>query len=262
MMACGGCSVKQTASNGFRPLFNGKNFDGWYLKIRSGDQELAKRVFAIEDGMVHIFNDAFPDEYKLGTGEIDTHGLFYTKTEYSKFILKFEYKWGSKIANNFNKWQYDAGVYYHITNDSIWPTGIEYQIRYDHTKNRNHTGDLIRPPGTNYQWYSNEESETYLSPEDGGTRKNDKGWLHYAAPTDNHNSLNNQWNSCEVVVMGGDYVIHKLNGEVINAAFNINPSAGIIGFQAETAEIFYRSIQIKELQKKYPYRSVFRSVNL
>ena len=82
--------------------------------------------------------------------------------------------------------------------------------------------------------------------------KNFDGWLHYASPTDNHNSLNDQWNNCEVIVMGGDYVIHKLNGEVVNAAFNIFPSKGIIGFKGETAEIFYRNIRIKEFQKSVP----------
>ena len=30
-------------------MFNGKNFDGWYLKIKSGDAETAKKVFTIND---------------------------------------------------------------------------------------------------------------------------------------------------------------------------------------------------------------------
>jgi len=34
---------------------------------------LARKVFAIERGMVHVFNDQFPDEYELDTGENGTH---------------------------------------------------------------------------------------------------------------------------------------------------------------------------------------------
>lgn len=243
---------KALSEDGFVKLFNGENFDGWYLKIRSGDEELAKKVYAIEDNMVHIFNDSFPEDYNLGTGENATHGLFYTKKTYSKYILRFEYKWGSKIANNFDEWQYDAGVYYHVSNDSIWPVGIEYQIRFDHTTSLNHTGDLIRPKGADYDWFQNPESKTYLHPDKGGQPEDKSGWYHLANPTTNFNALNDKWNQCEVIVMGDQYAIHKLNGEVINMAFNLSPGAGIFGFQSETAEIYYRNILIKEFDEIVP----------
>ncbi|WP_434035594.1 3-keto-disaccharide hydrolase [Formosa sp. 4Alg 33] len=238
--------------DGFETLFNGKNFDGWYLKLRNGDDVLAKKVFAIENDMVHVFNDAFPDEYELNTGENNTHGLFYTKKTYSKYILKFEYKWGSRVANNFERWQYDAGVYYHITNDAVWPTGIEYQVRYDQTTKRNHTGDLIRPKDVTYDWYRAKDSETYLHPKQGGVLDTSKSWLHHATPTRNFKALDDQWNQCEIIVMGDKYTIHKLNGDIVNMAFNLNPSSGIIGFQSETAEIYYRDIKIKEFDEVVP----------
>ena len=238
--------------DGFEILFNGKDFDGWYLKIRNGNDSLAQKVFAIEDHTVHVFNADFPDEYELNTGENNTHGLFYTKKKYSMYILKFEYKWGSRISNNFDRWQYDAGVYYHVTDDAIWPTGIEYQVRYDQTTKRNHTGDLIRPKGVKYDWYSSKEGETYLHPDQGGVLDTSDSWLHYAAPITNFKALDNQWNQCEIIVMGDEYTIHKLNGEVVNMAFNLNPSSGIIGFQSETAEIYYRNIKIKEFDEVVP----------
>jgi len=244
-----------TSAEGYEMIFNGENLDGWYIKLKNDDEELGKKVFAVEDGMVHVFNDAFPDEYNLGVPANDTHGQLYTKKSYSRYILRFEYKWGKRIANNFAKWQYDAGVYYHIIDDKIWPTGIEYQIRYDHTKERNHTGDLIRPEGTAYDWYASkngEDGETYLHPDKGGKPGGDGEWLHHAAPTDNHNALNDKWNQCEIIVMGGEYAIHKLNGDVVNMAFNLKPEAGIIGFQSETAEIFYRNIMITEFEEHMP----------
>ena len=82
--------IPQTNRDGFVTLFNGGNWDGWHLKIRSGDEELAKKVYAIEDGMVHVFNDQFPQEYNLNTGVNDTHGLFYTNKKYSRYIFQFE----------------------------------------------------------------------------------------------------------------------------------------------------------------------------
>lgn len=245
-----GCTSAE--NHGFEKIFNGKDWDGWYLKVKSGDEKLAQKVFAIENGMIHIFNEQFPDELELGTGNYDTHGMFYTKKSFSRYHLRFEYMWGSKIANNFDKWQYDAGCYYHIIDDKIWPTGIEYQIRYDHTKSRNHTGDLIRPGGTDYEWYSGQDSITYLHPDDGGIPEPKKGWMHRASITENYHALDNKWNLCEIIVMGDKYAIHKLNGDVVNMAFNLSPGEGIIGFQAETAEIFYRNIEIREFEEIIP----------
>ena len=245
-----GCAANET--DGFEKLFNGKNWEGWDLKLRSGDAEMARKVYAIEDGMVHVFNDEFPDEYKLGTGENDTHGLFYTKKKYSKYIFRFEYKWGTKIANNFEQWQYDAGCYYHVIDDKIWPTGFEYQVRYDHTKSRNHTGDFIRPGGTDYKWYPSADGKTFLHPKDGGKPETVEGWLHYASVPKKVNALNGEWNQCEIIVMGDQYAIHKLNGEIVNMASDLTPAEGIIGLQSETAEIFYRNIEIKEFDEIVP----------
>mgnify|MGYP006086980195 FL=1 len=52
--------------------------------------------------------------------------------------------------------------------------------------------------------------------------------------------------------MGNAYTIHKLNGEIVNMATNLSVSEGIIGFQSETAEIYYRNIKIKEFDEIIP----------
>jgi Domain of Unknown Function (DUF1080)/Kelch motif len=241
----------------WKKLFNGKNWDGWYLKIKGNDPELSKKLFAIEEGVIHIFNSQFPDKYKLGTGENDTHGMFYTQKKYSKYILRFEYKWGTKVANNFNEWQYDAGCYYHVTNDQIWPTGFEYQIRYDHTKSRNHTGDLIQG-GTQYKWFPSADGTTFLSPNQGGKAQDVTGWMHYASTPKKFNALNEKWNKCEIIVMGDQYAIHKLNGEIINIATDLSVGEGIIGLQSETAEIFYKNIEIKEFDAIIPMENFLK----
>lgn len=242
---------ESNADDGFVALFNGKDWDDWYLKIRSGDEEMAKKVFAIEENMIHVFDDSFPEEYNLNTKVNDTHGMAYTKKSFSKYILRFEYKWGTKVANNFGEWNYDAGCYYHIGDDKIWPSGIEYQIRYDQIKKRNHTGDLI---GTDYLWFSIGEGKeaTFLHPKKGGQARRAEGWMHLASTPNKYHALNGEWNQCEIVVMGSEYTIHKLNGEVVNIATDLAFSEGIIGFQSETAEIFYRNIEIKEFEEMQP----------
>ncbi len=237
----------------FTPIFNGENLDGWYLKIRSGDDELAKKIFAVDNGMIHIFNEEFPNPYNLG--QTDTHGLMYTTKEYSKFILRFDYKWGETIANNYDRYQYDAGCYYHVTDDKIWPVGVEYQVRYNDIKDINHTGDFyIDPQATEFVRYT-DGNGNFLAKENGGvltTRPQDDGYLQRAAKEVSGNKLHGEWNQCEVIVMADKYAIHKLNGEIVNMAENLYHSKGVIGLQSETAEIFYRNIRILEFDEIIP----------
>ncbi len=241
---------KSDSEAGFKTIFNGKNWDGWYLKLRNGDAEMAKKVFAIEDGMVHVFKD-MPDSLDLNTGENSTHGMFYNEKTYSMFIIRFEYKWGEKISNNFSDFQYDAGLYYHCYEDGIWPKGLEYQIRYDHTKNENHTGDFWASNVQIDDWYADENGK-YLMESKGGKLQPIKKGEHAAAAYAPFNGLNDKWNQCEAIVMGNKYAIHKLNGVIVNIGTNLSMDKGILGFQSETAEIFYRNIRIKELKEFIP----------
>ena len=237
------------SKSGYVKLFNGKDFSGWYLKIRSGDDAEAKKLYAIENGIVHVFKE-YPDSFELNKGKNGTHGLFYTQKKYSMYIFRFEYKWGTKIANNFKQFQYDAGLYYHVYNDAIWPSGIEYQIRYDHLKKMNHTGDFWAS-GSKFQWFAGDDGKFSL-PSKGGKAQPIKSGEHLASADAKFNALNNKWNSCEVIVMGNQYAIHKLNGKIVNMATDLSLSEGIIGLQSETAEIYYRNIMIKEFEKAVP----------
>jgi hypothetical protein len=234
---------------GFTSLFNGKDLDGWYLKLRNGDPEMARRVFVADDGVVHVFK-GLPDGSDLGTDVNPTHGMMYTKKSYSRYIFRFEYKWGTKRMNNFGKYQYDAGMYYHVSDDKIWPVGLEYQVRFDHLAGRNHTGDYVAS-GVYFQWYADKDG-TFLLPGEGGRLQSRKSGQHYAKKGAKVHGLDGEWNLCEVIVMGDQYSIHKLNGEIVNLATGLTAKEGIIGLQSETAEIFYRNIMIKELDKDIP----------
>lgn len=250
VMTISACKTQKakTDTDDFVYLFNEKNWDGWYLKIRSGDSLLAKKVFQIEKGLIQVFKQV-PEGSEEGNGKNPTHGLFYTNKTYSKYILKFEYKWGKNKANNYNQFQYDAGVYYHVVKDNIWPTGIEYQVRYNDIKDKNHTGDIWGQK--DYDWTANDNNE-YASEADGGKPQPIKGGEHLAKSTKNFNGLNDKWNQCEIIVMGDQYAIHKLNGDIVNMLTNLPLVEGKIGFQSETGEIYYRNIKIKEFKYFVP----------
>ncbi len=241
-------SAFAAAEDGFRPLFNGENLDNWDLKIRSGD---ASKVFTVDPvaKVVHVFRD-FADGHELNTGKSDTHGLMYTKEKFSRYIFRFDYKWGTKRLNNFAQFQYDAGMYYHVYNDAIWPKGIEYQVRFNHVTGHNHTGDYWAS-GTAFQWYAGPDGQFQL-PGEGGRLVSRKSGEHRALKAAPFHALDGEWNHCEVIVMGDHYSIHKLNGVIVNLATGLSVKEGIIGLQSETAEIFYRNIEIKEFDKDIP----------
>lgn len=246
-----------TSDKGFVKLFNGENFDGWHLKLKNGDSDMAKKVYAIENGQVHVFKH-MPDSLNLNTDRNDTHGLFYTNKKYSKYILRFEYKWGTKITNNFDEWQYDAGLYYHVFDDKIWPKGLEYQVRYNHITKRNHTGDFWAA-GMHLNWTASEDGKTFLLPQDGGKDMGEKKNELYGYAGAKYNALNDKWNQCEVIVMGGEYTIHKLNGVIVNMATKLSVGEGLIGFQSETAEIYYKNIEIKEFEATIPIETFIKN---
>ncbi|MCG8696797.1 MAG: DUF1080 domain-containing protein, partial [Bacteroidales bacterium] len=203
----GGGSDKAPATSendeGYVSLYNGKNLDGWIPVVRRGGEELARKVFTpAENGVLHVYRD-FPDGYQLNKGKNDTHGLIITKKKYRRYSFKFEYKWGPKRTNNFSKFQYDAGMFYHMTDPKIWPRSIEYQIRYNHLTNHNHTGDIWNL-GKTFKWSVGPDG-TYLPEAEGGeTIKNKKG-EHKGRPGAPFHALDNQWNLCEVIVMGDRY---------------------------------------------------------
>lgn len=242
------CNDRNNQGDGYTTLFNGESFDGWYLKIRSGDSIEAAKVFQVSEGLVHVFKD-HPDSFNLNQGG-QTHGLMYTNGTYDKFSFKFDYKWGKKIMNNFGRFQYDAGMYYHVYDDKIWPNGLEYQVRYNHLEDKNHTGDYWSS-GVTFQWFS-EDSTTFKASWEGGKPMPIRGGEHLASLDAEFNALNDEWNTCEIIAMGDKYAIHKLNGKVVNYATDLNRSGGVIGLQSETAEIFYRNIKIKEFDKFIP----------
>ncbi len=43
--------------------------------------------------------------------------------------------------------------------------------------------------------------------------------------------LDDEWNQGEIIVMGDEYVIHKLNGEVVNMVINLDFDKGPIALK-------------------------------
>jgi hypothetical protein len=154
------------------------------------------------------------------------------------------------LVNNYDQFQYDAGVFYHILELKVFPVGLQFQVRYNHEVDRNHSGDFVAS-GVGMQWYST-DGKTFTSPSAGGTAQPIRKGQHFAAKDLDFNGLNDEWNLGEIIVMEDQYALHILNGKLANMATDLEPKAGPIAIEAETGEIFWRNIRIKEFKKVVP----------
>ena len=121
--------------------------------------------------------------------------------------------------------------------------GLEFQIRYDHLNQKNYTGELW-DLGVSFTWEQGPDG-CFILPDKGGRLLTDKKWDHPASADAMVHGLDGQWNQCELIVMGGDFAIHKINGKVVNYGTALSKDSGPIALQAETAEIFYQNINSK-----------------
>ncbi|CAA7076161.1 Unannotated [Lentimonas sp. CC4] len=234
------------AATEYPKLFNGKDLTGWRSMIRDEMDPLADQVLQALDGVLHLFKD-FPEGYGNDVKGNPTHGMLFTEQSYSHYMLRFEYKWGTKLVNNYDRWQYDSGVYYHVVEEKLWPRGLEFQIRYNHEKDQNHTGDFWGS-GVSFNW-STGALKRYVPVSAGGevVRKSQEC---LALEPETVHALNDEWNLCEVVVMGSDYAIHAVNGQIVNVATDLSVGQGRLEFSPKLQRYYSGILKLSSSTKR------------
>jgi biofilm protein TabA len=197
----------------FKPLFNGKNLDGWYSYFNErGKNNDFSQVFAVSDGMLHISGQEF--------------GYIATERSYDNFHLVVEFKWGEKKYPPREKDKRDNGIVYYMSGkDHVWPRGIECQIQ------EGDCGDF---------WLI--DSPTVVI--DGVRTASTKNTRAFKKK-DNEKPTG-EWNRIEVIAQNGRCT-HIVNGVVVNEGADATLRSGRILIQSEGAEAYYRKIEIKEL---------------
>lgn len=237
-------------------LFNGKNLDGLYTWLSDTKYEDPKKIFTVEDGILHISGDAL--------------GYICTKQPYKDYHLVVEYRWGDKT------WQFrkanarDSGVILHCTDpdgsyDNTFMAGIEAQII------EGGTGDLLVVNGKRADGSKIPVSLTVETTKDrdgetvwkkGGERVTlksgrinwygrDPDWtdtVDYRGKEDIE-SPGKEWTRLDVICDGG-HIIYRVNGIQANEGFDSVPSSGKILIQTELAEVFVRRFELQPLSQE------------
>lgn len=235
--------------NNWLYLFNGKNLDGWVVKVHHhelGDNY--EDTFRVNDGKIQINYDdydAFDERF--------AH-LFYNKS-FSSYHLKFEYRFTDQWQKDAPVYTYrNSGVMFHsqdpktILKDQNWPISVEYQILADEGNGVPRPTGNMCSPGTEVI-YNNEIDPRHCINSSSKTYEWD------------------QWVSGELIVYKDSIVTHIVNGEKVlqyskpqigggvtegfDPAIKIDGKLlkeGYIGLQSEGQGIEFREIKIKILE--------------
>ncbi len=230
----------------WKPLFNGKNLNGWSVHYASQANDQAPgKYFRVEDGAIHVY----PTQ---AAGSEQPNAYIITDTEHADYRLSLEYRWGeNKFAPRLNLVR-DAGLLYHVHRQrpNDWPASIESQIQ------EGDVGDLWAV-SARASSFIDPKKQRFLLPENGGVpvTVGNEGKFERVR----HGRVNEYpgWNTLEIIVKG-DRAMHIVNG-VPNLRVHdmkywdtggnswVKLDKGRIALQAEAAEIFYRNIRIRPL---------------
>jgi len=233
-------------------LFNGKDLSGFYTWLVDTKYEDPRRVFSVTNGMIRISGEGL--------------GYLATKGDYSNYVLIAEFKWGAK------NWHWgdrvgrarDSGIFLHSTGPDgssvdgkgAFRPAIECQIF------QGATGDILLIRGTNV-WPSitgeiavERDADGWPFWQRGGVRTNIVRWgrlnwfgksrtwedkVDFRGPNDVE-SAHGEWNRIECRSNNGHLQI-RLNGVLVNEAFDVQPRSGKILLQCEGSEIFFRKLE-------------------
>jgi len=240
---------QKAISDQWQSLFNGKNLDGWIVKINHhelGDNYA--NTFRIVDGKILVcYNDYKKFDHRFGH-------LYYAKP-FSSYHLKFDYKFTDQWMEDAPWYAYrNSGIMFHsqdpktILKDQDWPIAIEYQILAEEKSGEPRPTANVCTPGTEII-YQDELYDGHCLGSSSKTYKLDE-WVHG-----------------ELIVYQDSLLIHKINGDTVlqysrpqigggvvegfDPSFKIDGKplkSGYIALQSEGQGIEFKNIMIRELE--------------
>jgi hypothetical protein len=217
----------------FKPLFNGKNLDGWVLVNTPAE------TWGFEDGMLTCTGKPI--------GEIRTDRM------YQNFIMDVE--WRHMVPGG------NAGIF--VWADDITAKGVPFHrgvevqvLDHGYGQGAGHTthGDIFPIHGA---------TMTPLNGRGGGSR---------AFPTEERAKPSPEWNHYRIECNDGTISL-AVNGKVVTQGKDASPRKGYICIESEGGVVHYRNMKIRELPEtpikpdqvaiaNRGYRSIYNGMNL
>ena len=238
------------------PLFNGHNLEGLYTWMSDVGYEDPREVFSVVDDMLRVSGDGY--------------GGITTQFPYRDYHMIIEFKWGELTWGARKEATRDSGLLVHCHGPDgnfgqHWMASVEAQII------EGGCGDLLvlsgQHPTTGETLVSSVTAEIQRDRDGemvwhrGGERKTTHGgrinwwgrdvdWVDKLGfrGKEDVESPHGEWTRMDVISDGG-HLIYKVNGVVVNEAFDVTPDNGRILLQTEGAELFVRRWELWPLEK-------------
>jgi Domain of Unknown Function (DUF1080) len=265
-----GAALSAAAAD-WRPLFNGRDFDGWgrwigrpteHMDIAGLKRDAAGKYLepvGMDKDRWNVFSVVSLD----GAPTIRISGEFWgaltTKESFSNYHLRAQIKWGEKRWAPRLTAPRDSGLLYHCfgpdggADGDSWMMGMESQVQ------QGDFGDLwgvgavaceMRARGTKKDQYQFNPTADFVF-----FKESSPAGRHGIKAFDAEKPYG-EWNTIEIICVG-DESIHIVNGKVVlrlKMLRQVQPdnslvplTAGRIQFQSEGAECYYRAIEIRPL---------------
>lgn len=248
-------AVAENRDNQWGSLFNGRNLDGWTIKIAGHPLgENFADTFRVDAGILKASYDRYP-------GFAGQFGHLYTNIAYSHYILRMQYRFAGVVMEDAPEWcNSNSGVMIHSQSplsmflDQQFPVSLECQFLAEVGTGPRQRGSVCTP-GTNI------EIDGKLITQ------------HIVRSTAPVFPLE-EWVQVEVEVHGGKQTIYRVNGEevlryqrpqldpdesdpqrrravqqLLAAGSEMFVGFGHIALQAEGHPVWFRNIELKTLNE-------------
>lgn len=231
------------------PLFNGRDLDGWTVKIRgheTGDNYAD--TFRVEDGLLTVSYD--------GYGDFDNRfGHIFYDQPFSHYRLRLQYRFIGEPAPGAPEWAYrNSGAMLHAQPpatmgiDQDFPISVEFQFLGGLGDGQKRPTGSICSPGTHVVYRSEFKDDHCL-----GSR----------SPT----FEGEVWVTAEALVLGAERIVHYIDGAAVMEYGGITTGGGVvsghrpelkpegqplasghIALQSEGAPIQFRRVELLNLK--------------
>jgi hypothetical protein len=236
---------------GWQKLFNGKNLDGWIVKIHHHDVGVNfGNTFRAEDGMIKVRYDKYGDFN-------DQFGHLYYKQPFSHYHFKVEYRFTGELQKGAPDYTLlNSGIMFHsqdprtMPKEQDWPISVEMQLLAGLGDGQPRPTGNMCSPGTDIVFNG---------------KKYDEHCLNSTSKT----YEKDEWVKAELIVLGDSLITQIINGDTVlqyskptmgGGVVHGNDNkiwqegkpltSGFIALQSEGQPIDFRNVEIKNLAKK------------
>ncbi len=257
------CINNSTEKDGWQALFNGRDLSGWDTYLGPEYDTILNRRDTVPIGLNNDPSEVFDvieiDGEKVIRISGKDFGGISTIGEYENYHLQLQFKWGNKQWSPRKKAKKDSGLMYHSVgphgaDGGFWMRSHEFQIQ------EGDCGDYWACAGAIFDTRArkiNDKTYIYDPESDFLTFSNKSETGRRCIKSPDAEKPAGEWNTIDLFCFG-DASVHMMNGAILLTLQNsrqlengteIPLVKGKIQIQSEGAEVFYRNIKIRSIDK-------------